>query len=204
MLRAAAPESADPSWFGFALTGRPDAPFSRRERVQWFDAKRIATRQLFAGNLLRQPAYRDLPHRVVGELTNTDTVMQGTFWLGVYPGINDAMVDYVVDCLRQFCAQSADGIARIVATELGASLNRQVVVINQPGAGGTIGLITASKKAGSAMFLEAPRRASKRAISTCSIFLMQASTEPPNPCRATKTPFRLACSSMSGNPRTAG
>ena len=107
-----ATDHSDPSWFGFALTVRPDAPFSRRELVQWLDARRIATRQLFAGNLLRQPAYRDLPHRVVGDLTNTDVVMQGTFWLGVYPGISDAMVDYVVDCLRQFCAQSADGIAR--------------------------------------------------------------------------------------------
>lgn len=103
---------SDPSWFGFALTVRPDAPFTRRELVQWLDARRIATRQLFAGNLLRQPAYRDLPHRVVGDLTNTDVVMQGTFWLGVYPGISDVMVDYVVDSLRLFCAQTLDGVAR--------------------------------------------------------------------------------------------
>jgi CDP-6-deoxy-D-xylo-4-hexulose-3-dehydrase len=107
-----ATEHSDPSWFGFALTVRPDAPFSRRELVQWLDARRIATRQLFAGNLLRQPAYRDLPHRVVGDLTNTDVVMQGTFWLGVYPGISDVMVDYVVDSLRLFCAQTLDGVAR--------------------------------------------------------------------------------------------
>jgi len=107
-----ATDHSDPSWFGFALTVRPDAPFSRRELVQWLDARRIATRQLFAGNLLRQPAYRDLPHRVVGDLTNTDVVMQGTFWLGVYPGISDVMVDYVVDSLRLFCAQTLDGVAR--------------------------------------------------------------------------------------------
>ena len=107
-----ATEHSDPSWFGFALTVRPDAPFTRRELVQWLDARRIATRQLFAGNLLRQPAYRDLPHRVVGDLTNTDVVMQGTFWLGVYPGISDVMVDYVVDSLRLFCAQTLDGVAR--------------------------------------------------------------------------------------------
>jgi len=107
-----ATEHSDPSWFGFALTVRPDAPFTRRELVQWLDARRIATRQLFAGNLLRQPAYRDLPHRVVGDLTNTDIVMQGTFWLGVYPGISDVMVDYVVDSLRLFCAQTLDGVAR--------------------------------------------------------------------------------------------
>jgi CDP-6-deoxy-D-xylo-4-hexulose-3-dehydrase len=107
-----ATEHSDPSWFGFALTVRPDAPFTRRELVRWLDARRIATRQLFAGNLLRQPAYRDLPHRVVGDLTNTDIVMQGTFWLGVYPGISDVMVDYVVDSLRLFCAQTLDGVAR--------------------------------------------------------------------------------------------
>ena len=103
-----ATEHSDPSWFGFALTVKPDAPFSRNDLVQWLDARRIATRQLFAGNLLRQPAYRDVPHRVVGDLTNTDLVMRGTFWLGVYPGITDAMVDYVVDSVRLFCAQALE------------------------------------------------------------------------------------------------
>ena len=106
-----ASEHSDPSWFGFALTVRPDAPFTRRDLVRWLDEKRIATRQLFGGNLLRQPAYRDVPHRVVGELTNTDLVMQGTFWLGVYPGITDAMVDYIVECLRSFCAHAASRVA---------------------------------------------------------------------------------------------
>ena len=101
-----ATEHSDPSWFGFALTVRPDAPFRRRELVQWLDARRIATRQLFGGNLLRQPAYRDVPHRVVGDLTNTDLVMEGTFWIGVYPGITDVMVDYVVDNVRSFCAEA--------------------------------------------------------------------------------------------------
>jgi CDP-4-dehydro-6-deoxyglucose reductase, E1 len=103
-----ATEHSDPSWFGFALTVKPDAPFSRNELVRWLDARRIATRQLFAGNLLRQPAYRDVPHRVVGDLTNTDLVMRGTFWLGVYPGITDAMVDYMVDSVRLFCAQALE------------------------------------------------------------------------------------------------
>ena len=111
ILPRATPNS-DPSWFGFALTVRPDAPFSRRELVQWLDGRRIATRQLFGGNLLRQPAYRDIPHRVVGELANTDIVMQGTFWLGVYPGITDEMVDYVVDNVRQFCTESLYRVAR--------------------------------------------------------------------------------------------
>jgi CDP-6-deoxy-D-xylo-4-hexulose-3-dehydrase len=103
---------SDPSWFGFALTVRPDAPFGRHELIQWLEERRIATRQLFGGNLLRQPAYRDVPHRVVGELVNTDIVMQGTFWIGVYPGITDAMVDYVVDSLRLFRAKSLHRVAR--------------------------------------------------------------------------------------------
>jgi len=107
-----ATENSDPSWFGFALTVRPDAPFRRHELVQWLDQRRIATRQLFGGNLLRQPAYREIPHRVVGELTNTDVVMNGTFWLGVYPGITDVMVDYVVDCLREFAARASSRAAR--------------------------------------------------------------------------------------------
>ena len=102
-----ATEHSDPSWFGFAPTVRPGAPFARRELVQFLDSKKIATRQLFAGNLLRQPAYRDIPHRVVGELPNTDIVMQGTFWLGVYPGITDAMVDYIVETVRQFLKSRA-------------------------------------------------------------------------------------------------
>ena len=102
-----ATEGSDPSWFGFALTVRPDAPFTRHELVQWLDVRKIATRQLFGGNLLRQPAYRDIRHRVVGELTNTDVVMRGTFWLGVYPGITDAMVDYVVERLHEFCRRPA-------------------------------------------------------------------------------------------------
>jgi CDP-6-deoxy-D-xylo-4-hexulose-3-dehydrase len=95
--------NSNPSWFGFALTVRPDAPFKRPELIQWLESRRIATRQLFGGNLLRQPAYRDVPHRVVGDLTNTDVVMQGTFWIGVYPGITDTMVDYVVDTIHEFC-----------------------------------------------------------------------------------------------------
>ena len=106
-----ATEHSDPSWFGFALTVRPDAPFDRRELVQWLDERRIATRQLFGGNLLRQPAYRDVAHRVSGDLTNTDIVMQGTLWLGVYPGITDEMVDYMVDTVRSFCRRTVGGVA---------------------------------------------------------------------------------------------
>ncbi len=103
MLPEPTPKS-DPSWFGFALTVRPDAPFSRRDLVRFLESRKIGTRLLFGGNLLRQPAYRDVRHRVVGSLANTDLVMANTFWIGVYPGITDAMVDYVLDELRAYVA----------------------------------------------------------------------------------------------------
>jgi CDP-6-deoxy-D-xylo-4-hexulose-3-dehydrase len=93
---------SEPSWFGFAITVRPSAPFTRQALVHFLESRRIATRLLFGGNLLRQPAYQDVAHRVVGELTNTDLVMDATFWVGVYPGITDAMVDYVVDSITTF------------------------------------------------------------------------------------------------------
>lgn len=96
---------SDPSWFGFKLVVRPEAPFTRGEFVDHLERHRIATRHVFAGNLLRQPAYVDTVHRVVGELRNTDLIMEGGFWIGVYPGISPAMIDYVGDVVRDFFAQ---------------------------------------------------------------------------------------------------
>ena len=104
ILPVATPHS-DPSWFGFAITVRPDAPFSRMDLIQFLESRKIASRLLFGGNLLRQPAYRHISHRIVGDLTNTDIVMNQTLWIGVFPGITDAMVDYVVECLQEFTAQ---------------------------------------------------------------------------------------------------
>lgn len=93
---------SDPSWFGFTITVEPDAPFSRREIVQFLESRRIGTRQLFAGNLTRHPAYADKKYRVVGELTNSDTVTLQTFWVGVYPALTDEMLDYVVTSVTEF------------------------------------------------------------------------------------------------------
>jgi CDP-4-dehydro-6-deoxyglucose reductase, E1 len=96
-----------PSWFGFALTVRPGAPFGRREVVQYLEERKIATRPLFAGNLLRQPAYRNVKHRVIGSLANTDLVATNTFWVGVWPGLTEEMIGYVIECFHVFAKQYA-------------------------------------------------------------------------------------------------
>ena len=93
---------ADPAWFGFVLTVRPGARFSRNDLTAFLESKMIETRNLFAGNLLRQPAYQGIPHRVAGSLDNTDLVMNNTFFVGVYPGITDAHVDYMAECFTLF------------------------------------------------------------------------------------------------------
>jgi CDP-6-deoxy-D-xylo-4-hexulose-3-dehydrase len=94
--------AADPSWFGFALTVREGAGFTRNEICRFLEANRIETRNLFSGNLLRQPAFMDIERRVVGELTNTDIIMERTFFIGVYPGIDDRQLDYVGSAFDRF------------------------------------------------------------------------------------------------------
>ena len=101
LLPQATPES-EPSWFGFALAVRPEAPFTRNELIGHLDARRIGTRLLFGGNLTRQPAFQNVALRKVGELSNSDYVMQRVFWLGVYPGLRPEMIAYVIDSVRQF------------------------------------------------------------------------------------------------------
>ncbi len=101
LLPRATPNS-EPSWFGYLLAVRPEAPFTRNELVQHLESKKIATRFLFGGNLLRQPAHRERPHRIVGPLTNSDFAMNHTFWLGVYPGLSPIAVEYIVDTIRGF------------------------------------------------------------------------------------------------------
>lgn len=101
LLPQATPRS-DPSWFGFALTVSPEAPFTRAELVDFLEGRKIGTRRLFAGNLTRHPAYIGQPHRVVGELTNSDIITEQTFWIGVYPGLTEEMLDYVVSSIKEF------------------------------------------------------------------------------------------------------
>jgi CDP-6-deoxy-D-xylo-4-hexulose-3-dehydrase len=104
---------ADPSWFGFLFTVREDAPFTRDQIVHHLESKKIQTRMLFAGNLVRQPsmvrwaserrtAEGKPPFRIVGDLSNTDTIMNRSFWIGVYPGLTVPMRDYVAEVIQAF------------------------------------------------------------------------------------------------------
>jgi CDP-4-dehydro-6-deoxyglucose reductase, E1 len=96
-----ATEHSDPSWFGFPLAVRSDAPTTRKQVVRFLESRNIATRLLFGGNLLRQPAYRHIQRRVIGTLENTDFVMNNVFWIGLYPGITQPMIDYMVESFHQ-------------------------------------------------------------------------------------------------------
>jgi CDP-6-deoxy-D-xylo-4-hexulose-3-dehydrase len=101
LLPEATPQS-DPSWFGFLMTLLPHVTQTREQLTGFLDRHKIGTRLLFAGNLTRQPYFRDRPHRVSGTLENTDLVMARTFWIGVYPGLNAGMLDYSADKIIEF------------------------------------------------------------------------------------------------------
>jgi CDP-6-deoxy-D-xylo-4-hexulose-3-dehydrase len=101
LLLPKASENSEPSWFGFALTVKPASPKSRNQIVQELNDKKIGTRLLFGGNLLRQPAFIDTPRRVVGELVNTDRIMNDSFWVGVWPGLSTQMLDYIIETLHK-------------------------------------------------------------------------------------------------------
>lgn len=94
--------NSDPSWFGFLITLKENNSFQRVELIKYLDQYKIGTRLLFAGNLLRQPYMRNVNHRVVGELKNTDYIMNYSFWIGVYPGLTREMLDFVVLKLETF------------------------------------------------------------------------------------------------------
>jgi CDP-4-dehydro-6-deoxyglucose reductase, E1 len=93
-------KESDPSWFGFPILVREDAPFTRSEVVAYLEENKIATRMLFGGNLTKQPAYEGIKYRSLDTLENTDKVMNDLFWIGVYPGIDGYMMDYI---LSKFC-----------------------------------------------------------------------------------------------------
>ena len=101
ILPRATPNS-DPSWFGFVITVREDAGFKRNDLTRFLEANRIETRNLFSGNLLRQPAFMDINKRVVGDLKNTDIITENTFFIGVYPGLDLAQIEYVCSVFERF------------------------------------------------------------------------------------------------------
>ena len=105
-----ATKDSDPSWFGFPIGVRSDALFTRDQLTQALEAQKIGTRLLFAGNLLRQPAYEGWEHRVVGDLTNTDFVMNQVFWIGVFPGLTKEMLDFIVKTASEFVATAKSGL----------------------------------------------------------------------------------------------
>lgn len=96
-----ASEHGDPSWFGFVITVRHPSPKTRNEIVQALNERKIGTRLLFGGNLLRQPAFIGTPRRVHGELKNTDVVMNDTFWIGVWPGLTIPKLDYMIESIHE-------------------------------------------------------------------------------------------------------
>ncbi|NLX26356.1 MAG: lipopolysaccharide biosynthesis protein RfbH [Lentisphaerae bacterium] len=97
-----ATEHSDPSWFTYILTLRENTPFSRVELAQYLDQNLIETRGMFAGNLLRQPGYMNINHRVVGELKNTDYIMNNTLFMGVFPGLTDEKINYMTSKIHEF------------------------------------------------------------------------------------------------------
>ena len=100
-------EGSNPSWFGFLIAVRPEAGFTRNELTGFLESRKIQTRNLFAGNLLRHPAFDEMRrngegYRVVGELKNTDFVMNNGFWIGVYPGMKPEMLNWMIKSIREF------------------------------------------------------------------------------------------------------
>jgi len=95
-------EFGDPSWFCFVITVRPEARFTRNELTKFLEANRIETRNLFSGNLLRHPAFENINCRIVGNLDNTDLIMNNTFFIGVYPGISEPQIDKIADTFARF------------------------------------------------------------------------------------------------------
>ena len=105
------PEATDnskPSWFGFLLTLKANAPFKRMELVKYIESKNIQTRLLFSGNILKHPCFDEMRasgegFRVAGNLSNTDHIMNNSFWIGVYPGMTQPMLEMMVKTIREFC-----------------------------------------------------------------------------------------------------
>ena len=95
-------ENSNPSWFGFPITLRESANTNRKDLLEYLEQNQIGTRLLFAGNVTKQPYFQGRQYRIVGDLINTDTVMNRTFWIGVYPGLTCEMLDHVAEHLELY------------------------------------------------------------------------------------------------------
>ena len=95
-------KKTDPSWFGFPIAVKENNLFTRDTLVQYLNSKKIGTRLLFAGNILKQPAYEKINYKLIGDLKNSDLVMKNIFWIGTYPGINESSIEYIFDCFEEF------------------------------------------------------------------------------------------------------
>lgn len=104
---AEATEHSDPAWFGLPITLDPNHPVKREDLIKYLDSRKIGTRLVFAGNITKQPGYKDVNFKVIGELTNTDIVMTHSFWVGVYPGLTKTMLDYIADSISSFVTGKA-------------------------------------------------------------------------------------------------
>jgi CDP-6-deoxy-D-xylo-4-hexulose-3-dehydrase len=109
LLLPEATEGSSPSWFGFPISIREGRGLNRRDVVRHIEERRVATRLLFGGNLLRQPAYRDIPHRSVGGTVNADYVMRNTFWIGVYPGLTRDHLEYAAGAIQDALVKTRQG-----------------------------------------------------------------------------------------------
>jgi len=102
LLLPRATRKSEPSWFGFPITLDPKHPANREELLRLLDDKKIGTRLMFAGNIVKQPAYRNVDFRIVGDLKNSDVVMNRSFWIGVFPGLTTQMLDFVIETITEF------------------------------------------------------------------------------------------------------
>jgi CDP-6-deoxy-D-xylo-4-hexulose-3-dehydrase len=102
LLLPKATEKSEPSWFGFPITLDSNHSVNREELLRHLDEKKIGTRLMFAGNIVKQPAYRDIDFRIVGDLRNSDVVMNRAFWIGVFPGLTKPMLDFVIETITNF------------------------------------------------------------------------------------------------------
>jgi len=105
-----AADKSDPSWFGFLLTVKEDAPFSRNEITNYLEENKIATRLLFSGNIVQHPSFENVKYRIHDNLMNTDNIMNNTFWIGVYPGLTDEMIDYILGKFDEFFKEGDENV----------------------------------------------------------------------------------------------